>query len=213
MDQNLLNDSVRAQLNNFIQKTWETIDEYQASVTGLQELKNQEEIIPIIEDIISDNMIHIGQLQKALELVSPEVLDKIKEGEQAAEETLGTDLDEVPVEVEEPVVEENLKEAMYTDKVPEYVHIASVGLYSTGCDQAEYGKEAEEGHFEIDMDNKVFTRVKDKGYLGHWMIESYPRDTMKEVEQTANNIMSDGDFKEVTNDEYLQIQDEWEKAK
>lgn len=43
------------------------------------------------------------------------------------------------------------------------------------------------------------------------MIESFPRDTMAEVDATAKNIMSDGDYREVSNDEYLQIQKEWEE--
>lgn len=43
------------------------------------------------------------------------------------------------------------------------------------------------------------------------MIESFPRDTMAEVDATANKIMSNGDYREVSNDEYLQIQKDWEE--
>ena len=98
---------------------------------------------------------------------------------------------------------------MISDRVPSYVHIASVGLYSTGCSPEEYAKQDELGHYEIDVDNEVFTRVKSNTWLGHSMIESYPRDTMAEVDATAKNIMSDGNYREVSNDEYLQIQDKW----
>lgn len=208
-DINITKSIVRDQLNDFIKATWETIGNYQASITNLQTLENHDELIPIIEDIISDNMIHVGQLQKALEMIVPEVISKIKEGEEEAAATLGEpELEEVPVEVEEPTVE-SLREAMISDRVPSYVHIASVGLYSTGCSPEEYAKQDELGHYEIDVDNEVFTRVKENTWLGHSMIESYPRDTMAEVDATAKNIMSDGNYREVSNDEYLQIQDKW----
>lgn len=171
MDNDLMKDSIRAQLNEFIKQTWDIIGNYQAAITSLQTLSNQEEIIPIIEDIISDNMIHVGQLQKALELVVPEVLNKISEGEEQAELTLSEEpeeeLEEVEVEVQEPEVEEQLQEAVYTDNIPDYMHIASVGLYSSGNDPEEQAKEDELGHYEIDVDNKVFTRVKGKYYLGN----------------------------------------------
>lgn len=216
MDNDLMKDGIRNQLNDFIKQTWEVIGNYQNAITSLQTLENQGEIIPIIEDIISDNMIHVGQLQKALELMVPEVIDKISEGEKQAELTLSEEpdegeLEEVEVEVQEPEVEEQLQEAIYTDNIPNYMHIASVGLYSSGNDPEEQAKEDELGHYEIDVDNKVFTRVKGKYYLGNWMIESFPRDTMAEVDATAKNIMSNETYREVSNDEYLQIQKEWEE--
>lgn len=218
MDNDLMKDAIRNQLNDFIKQTWEVIGNYQNAITSLQTLENQGDIIPIIEDIISDNMIHVGQLQKALELMVPEVIDKISEGEKQAELTLSEEpdegeLEEVEVEVQEPEVEEQLQEAVYTDTVPRYAHIASVGLFSTGCAPEEYEKEAEVGHYEIDLDSEVFTRVKNHRYLGNYLIETFPRETMEEVERTAKNIMSKGNFKEVSNEEYLKIEKEWEEVK
>ena len=106
MDNDLMKDGIRNQLNDFIKQTWEVIGSYQNAITSLQTLENQGEIIPI-EDIISDNMIHVGQLQKALELMVPEVIDKISEGEKQAELTLSEEPDEgelekVEVEAQEP---------------------------------------------------------------------------------------------------------------
>ena len=113
MDNDLMKDGIRNQLNDFIKQTWEVIGNYQNAITSLQTLENQGEIIPIIEDIISDNMIHVGQLQKALELMVPEVIDKISEGEKQAELTLSEEpdegeLEEVEVEVQEPEVSRKL---------------------------------------------------------------------------------------------------------
>lgn len=109
--------------------------------------------------------------------------------------------------------DESLKEARYNDGVAKGQHIASVDLFSTGVSDEDKKKAKELGHYEIDLDNKVFTRVKGNHWLGHWRIESYPRDTWKEVEKTARNIMKDGNFKEVSNDKYIEIQKDWENKK
>lgn len=107
-----------------------------------------------------------------------------------------------------------ITEARYNDMVFKGQHIASVDLYSTGCSEDDIKKREESGgHYEIDLDNKVFTKVQGNHFLGHYFIETYPRDTWKEVEQTAKNIMSGGGFREVSNDEYLDIQSKWENSK
>lgn len=114
---------------------------------------------------------------------------------------------------EKPWLGEDLTEARhFDDKVSNWQHIASVDLYSSGVSEEEQKKkETFGGHYEIDLDNKVFTKVKENTWLSNWRIESYPRDTWEEVEQTAKNIMSDGNFREVSNEEYLKIQKEWEE--
>lgn len=109
--------------------------------------------------------------------------------------------------------DESLKEARYNDGVAKGQHIASVDLFSTGVSDEDKKKAKELGHYEIDLDNKVFTRVKGNHWLGHWRIESYPRDTWEEVEKTARNIMKDGNFKEVSNDKYIEIQKDWENKR
>lgn len=207
MDETILTQSnIGDLLNTLIADEWESVSKIRGALSLLQSLDSNHELEDIFNDILNDYLIHIGQLEKGLQTVVPAAV-RIEDGKEEAEKQL----EEIPDDDVEVQVGENLEEAIYSDNVPDYVHIASVGLFSTGCDPQEYEKEKEVGHYEIDLDNKIYTRVKNHGYLGKWFIESFPRDTMAEVESTAKNIMRNGDFKEVSNDEYVKIQEDWNK--
>lgn len=61
---------------------WETISEYNDILTVIRN-NGQFDMIPVIEDILSEENKHVGQLQKILETISGNVAD-ISEGEQEA---------------------------------------------------------------------------------------------------------------------------------
>jgi hypothetical protein len=61
---------------------WETISEYNDILTVIKN-NGQFDMIPVIEDILSEENKHVGQLQKILETISGNVAD-ISEGEQEA---------------------------------------------------------------------------------------------------------------------------------
>lgn len=65
---------------------WETISEYNDILTLIR-ANNKNDMIPVIEDILSEENKHIGQLQKILETISGNVAD-ISEGEQEASEQI-----------------------------------------------------------------------------------------------------------------------------
>lgn len=65
---------------------WETISEYNDILTVIRN-NNQVDMIPVIEDILSEENKHVGQLQKILETISGNVAD-ISEGEQEASEQM-----------------------------------------------------------------------------------------------------------------------------
>ena len=65
---------------------WETISEYNDILTVIRN-NNQVDMIPVIEDILSEENKHVGQLQKILETISGNVSD-ISEGEQEASEQM-----------------------------------------------------------------------------------------------------------------------------
>ena len=65
---------------------WETISEYNDILT-LIKTNNKNDMIPVIEDILSEENKHVGQLQKILETISGNVAD-ISEGEQEASEQI-----------------------------------------------------------------------------------------------------------------------------
>lgn len=85
---NITNDitDIKAVLNKLIIDEWEAIDGYDKAEQLAKNL-NFDCIINVLEDIKREEQIHIGQLQKCLELYNNSVVNKINEGEiEAAEE-------------------------------------------------------------------------------------------------------------------------------
>lgn len=88
---------VASMLNADIIDEFEAIDFYNSHIVTLKDLISQEQdeniidlyekIIEILTDIVNEENIHVGQLQKALSLVSPSALF-IKDGDIEADETL-----------------------------------------------------------------------------------------------------------------------------
>lgn len=79
-------------INNLIQDEWQAIQGYNDAVATFASIGMDENIINIFKDIANEENVHIGQLQKALESVSPNVAS-IADGEHEGSEQL-----EVPVE-------------------------------------------------------------------------------------------------------------------
>lgn len=69
-------------LNGLIRTTWGTIDEYNGSIATIcsEKSENNEALLKILTDIVNEENKHIGQLQTALNLVSPNVVS-IHDGE------------------------------------------------------------------------------------------------------------------------------------
>lgn len=88
---------IASMLNADIIDEFEAIDTYNSHIITLKDLINQEtdeaviesykKIIEILTDIANEENIHVGQLQKALSLVSPSALF-IKDGDIEADEVL-----------------------------------------------------------------------------------------------------------------------------
>ena len=74
-------------INALIQDEWQAIQGYNDAIATLSTTDIDTDIINIFKDITNEENIHIGQLQKALEMVSPNV-SSIGEGEQEGAEQL-----------------------------------------------------------------------------------------------------------------------------
>lgn len=74
-------------INNLIQDEWQAIQGYNDAVATFTSIGIDESIINIFKDIANEENVHVGQLQKALELVSPNV-ESIKKGEDEASKQL-----------------------------------------------------------------------------------------------------------------------------
>lgn len=92
---------VAGSINSLIRDEWEAIDGYNSTISTIRYMKDSGDadpsidydgIIKILEDIANEENLHVGQLQKALETISPNAAS-IGEGEQEAEEQLVEALD------------------------------------------------------------------------------------------------------------------------
>ena len=74
-------------INNLIQDEWQAIQGYNDAIATFASMGIDENIINIFKDVANEENVHVGQLQKALESVSPNV-ESIKSGEQEGSEQL-----------------------------------------------------------------------------------------------------------------------------
>ena len=75
-------------ISDAIKAEWDTINQYNSMIATLKE-ENKNEVIDILNDIVNEEMIHVGQLQKVLELINPD-FDNIEKGKEEAEEQLNS---------------------------------------------------------------------------------------------------------------------------
>jgi len=81
------------ELNTLIQDEWEAIQGYNDAIVAA-ETEGFHDIAKVLKDIVNEENIHVGQLQKVLELVSPNAAS-IGEGEAEAAEQLNSDKGEI----------------------------------------------------------------------------------------------------------------------
>ena len=72
-------------INKLIIDEWEAISGYNDAIILLQSLDKYPDEINVLKDIVAEENIHVGQLQKIMEKFSPNVA-QIHVGEQEAEE-------------------------------------------------------------------------------------------------------------------------------
>lgn len=104
-----IDSGLSSMINSSIVSTWNRIDEFTGMIATIKSYSNYESLESIFQSILDDEMIHIGQLQKALSLVSSSE-DLISQGVEKAEEVIGSsksteidDSDEVEDEDEEVI--------------------------------------------------------------------------------------------------------------
>lgn len=84
-------DSVNVGLSNvltaLIKDEWEAYEGYKSAIETFKIEGVNTEVINVLDEILAEELVHIGQLQKALELVEPQATE-IPEGEKEAEKQL-----------------------------------------------------------------------------------------------------------------------------
>lgn len=105
---------ISALLQGLIIDEWEAIDGYNSAIASIRNENDKGQydgIIDILSDIATEEMVHVGQLQTALGLVSPNAsVDAISDGNKEAEEQLDGQESEKPLEEPEHDVEEPLEQ-------------------------------------------------------------------------------------------------------
>lgn len=80
-------DGVATTLTFLIKDEWEAYEGYKSAIATLKSVGVSEEVMDVLEDILAEELLHVGQLQKCLELVEGKAVE-IKAGEKEAEEQL-----------------------------------------------------------------------------------------------------------------------------
>ena len=110
-------------ISGLIKDEWEAIDGYNGAIISLSSM-NREDAITIMKDIISEEYIHIGQLEKLLQNVIP-ISNDMEKGATEAEEQIEdasesteseNEHEELELRVEEEQVEEPVEESIKEDK-------------------------------------------------------------------------------------------------
>lgn len=75
-------------INSLIVDEWEAIDGYNSAIVNASEL-GQEDLVRVLTDIQNEENVHVGQLQKCLQILTPSA-DKIYDGEKEATEQISS---------------------------------------------------------------------------------------------------------------------------
>lgn len=71
---------IQNMLQFLIKDEWDAIEGYNNTIQTLKNLGGYDELCGMLQEISNEELVHVGQLQKAAESVNPSVY-KIKEGE------------------------------------------------------------------------------------------------------------------------------------
>ena len=79
-------------INNLIKDEYEAIDAYNSAITTFKDIGKSDEAVSVLNDIVAEENIHVGQLQRLMELFDPNA-DKVSDGVEEASEQIENDLD------------------------------------------------------------------------------------------------------------------------
>ena len=199
-----------------IKGEWDAVELYNSILGSIDD----EEAIKVLNEIVSEEYVHIGQLEKLLQDRNNASL-AIEDGKEHDEH----DLEDVKVPEEDVEVEtEGLKESfggLLDDGTPveiTYSHNNNpqankmkniiVGLYIRPDNPPD------RYHYEIDPWFRVYTKVKPDRILSTFRYDSVPLDWMSDVDAYAKDVLSQyDDYKEIDNKEFEKLaRDKWKRS-
>lgn len=108
-------DGVATTLTFLIKDEWEAYEGYKSAIATLKSVGVSEEVMDVLEDILAEELLHVGQLQKCLELVEGKAVE-IKAGEKEAEEQLDAVTSETVVNSDSVLADTNVQ--LMVDNTP-----------------------------------------------------------------------------------------------
>lgn len=86
---------VVAMLSALVKSEWDAIDMYNGMISAINDSNEptKDQIINILKDIASEEYIHVGQLEKAIESINPVAATSIPDGKKEADEELTESFD------------------------------------------------------------------------------------------------------------------------
>lgn len=87
-EQSNVNQGISGLLNNLIISEYDAIDQYNSAIATAQSLGVMD-IIPVLEDIVTEEHTHVGQLQAAVKLFDT-AANAVEQGTEEAEDQLDT---------------------------------------------------------------------------------------------------------------------------
>ena len=194
-----------------IKGEWDAVELYNNMIASIDD----EATIEVLSEIVREEYVHIGQLEKLLQDKNDASLG-IEDGKDHDHEE--DDLDDVQVPEEDIEVEtEGLTEGLLD--VPNlditYSHGATpeakmketiiVGLYTNAKQPPD------KYHYEIDPYMLVYTKVKPNRLLSQFRYTTAPFDWMEDVDEYAKSVIDQYEgIKEISPEEFEQIQrDKW----
>lgn len=91
-------------INNLIRDEYDTIDAYNSAITTFKNIGNSDDAISVLNDIVAEENVHVGQLQRLMELFDPNA-DKVADGVEEADKQIDDSLDMSDEEFLEKFVE------------------------------------------------------------------------------------------------------------
>lgn len=91
-------------INNLIRDEYDTIDAYNSAITTFKNIGNSDDAISVLNDIVAEENVHVGQLQRLMELFDPNA-DKVSDGVEEADKQIDNSLDMSDEEFLEKFVE------------------------------------------------------------------------------------------------------------
>ena len=88
-------DLITSTLKNLIQDEWNAIEQYQSAISIIAANTKNEALLVVLNDIVAEEMVHVGQLNKAMKYNLPGFEQLAKEGEDEAVSQLEDSLDDI----------------------------------------------------------------------------------------------------------------------